>query len=235
MGVLNASLFEATSALHKTSLYSLIGNLMIAMETEVNFEEFGDILSNFWKDLGSGVSERLGSGLSEEMGYLTDRLVQFVRCLIFPQCSFKAKTDVKVKVKFATTETPSMDSLSTSKPERRELTPGAKKFVHLMTMKSFEMAHKSQDKQNLHLFAALIEFFPEEETIKDIIASCHGDISTDQSHSSYFVFNVCLPWLHQSQELKDSDSGQLINVICSFIPLLETSVIDTLLKELCKV
>lgn len=234
MGVLNASLFEATSALHKTSLYSLIGNLMIAMETEANFEEFGDILSNFWKDLGSSVSERLGSGLSVETGYLTDRLVQFVRCLIYPQGSLKAKTDGKVKVKFATAETPSMDSLSTSKPERRELTPGAKKFVHLMTMKSFEMAHKSQDKQNLHLFAALIELFPEEETIKDIIASCHGDVSTDQSHSSYFVFNVCLPWLHQSQELKDSDSGQLINVICSFIPLLETSVIDTLLKELCK-
>ena len=235
MGVLSASLFESSSALHKTPLYSLTGNLITSLESGSDCQECPEVVTNFWRDLGISMSEKLASGLSSQESFLTDRLVQFVKCLIYPQSNLKAKTDVKVKVKFASAEVPSMEQQSISKQDRRELTPGAKSFVHLMTIKSFEMAHKSQNRQNLRLFAALIELFPEEETIKEIISSCHGDISTDQSHSSYFVFNVCLPWLHQSQELNDSDSGHLISVICSFIPLLETSVIDTLLEELCKV
>lgn len=75
MGVFNVLLFEVILVFYKIFLYSLIGNLMIVMEIEVNFEEFGDILFNFWKDFGSSVFERLGSGLFEEMGYFTDRLV----------------------------------------------------------------------------------------------------------------------------------------------------------------
>lgn len=75
MGVFNVLLFEVILVFYKIFLYSLIGNLMIVMEIEVNFEEFGDISFNFWKDFGSGVFERLGLGLFEEMGYFTDRLV----------------------------------------------------------------------------------------------------------------------------------------------------------------
>lgn len=75
MGVFNVLLFEVILVFYKIFLYSLIGNLMIVMEIEVNFEEFGDILFNFWKDFGSSVLERLGLGLFEEMGYFTDRLV----------------------------------------------------------------------------------------------------------------------------------------------------------------
>lgn len=75
MGVFNVLLFEVILVFYKIFLYSLIGNLMIVMEIEVNFEEFGDILFNFWKDFGSGVFERLGLGLFEEMGYFIDRLV----------------------------------------------------------------------------------------------------------------------------------------------------------------
>lgn len=116
------------------------------MEIEVNFEEFGDILFNFWKDFGSSVFERLGLGLFEEMGYFTDRLVQFVRCFIYFQCSFKVKIDVKVKVKFVIIEILSMDFFFISKLERRELIFGVKKFVYLMIMKFFEMVYKSQDK-----------------------------------------------------------------------------------------
>ncbi|XP_056016029.1 E3 ubiquitin-protein ligase listerin-like isoform X2 [Ostrea edulis] len=232
MGVLHASLFESTSALHKTSLYSLVVNLLTSLETGDKTEKYRNTLTKFWRDLGVTVSERLGSGLGSDDRYLTDRLIQFVRCLLYPQSGLKAKSDVKVKVKFA--ENPSVEELSISPEETKELSGEAKEFVHMITIKSFEMAHKHSDKQNLHLFAALIELLPDERTIKDIISNCHGDVSIDQSHSGYFVFNVCLPWLHQSQELEESDAGQLISVICSFIPLLESSVVKTLLEELCK-
>ncbi|XP_062615887.1 E3 ubiquitin-protein ligase listerin-like [Saccostrea cucullata] len=232
MQVVHASLFESTSALHRTPLYSLLGNLLTSLETS---DECTQSVSNFWSELRLCVSDRLGSALSSEERYFTDRLIQFVKCLIFPQSGNKAKTDVKVKVKFAAGDVvPGMEQLSVNQQERRELSRGAKEFVHMMTIKSFEMAHRNHNKENLHLFAALIELLPEEETIKDIIERCHGDVKTDQSHSSYFVFNVCLPWLHQSQALEENDSVQLISVICSFIPLLESSVVDTLLEELCK-
>jgi hypothetical protein len=77
-----------------------------------------------------------------------------------------------------------------NKQERVELTNGMALFVQRLTIHAFQSAHKQWNPPNLQLFAALVELEPSDETIRLVIECCHGDFSSDQSHSNYFVFNV---------------------------------------------
>jgi len=148
------------------------------------------------------------------------------------------KTKVE-KVKFANLSSGDSHSAELPAGDRTVISAGASNFVQRATLKSFNMAHKHDQHTCLHLFAELIELQSSEETVCKVIEMCQGIVPSGQSHSSHFVFRVCIPWLEEvlTSDSEDyaTDPSQLITVICTFLPLLDLESVQTLLEQLCKV
>lgn len=227
LSVVVSSVLENNPTLNTSPLYSMMGYAVGRLDNLGN-ADITSALTTYWSELSEKITEKLSAEVEPESMVVVERVIFLVKCLIFPQTVTKLKSD---KVKFLGDMT--TDISTSQRLERVTLTKGMKTFVQKLTIHAFKNAHKQWNPPNLHLFAALIDLEPAEDTIKLVIECCHGDIVSDQSHSNYFVFNVCLPWLHHEQSEKDpTDLKQLISVICTFMTLLDNSSLAALLKTL---
>lgn len=213
-------------------MYTMMGSLLDSLErTETgNMEK---AVTTFWTELADQIEDKMSeSVLVTQQEQFMQRTTHLVKCLIYPQQAVKIKTE---KVKFMGTLKENSENQALG--DRTILSNGASLFVQRITLKAFKMAHKHWNPANLQLFAQLIELEPAEETIRKVIECCHGNVDSDQSHSSYFVFEVCLPWLSnmQSSTQEGADPKQLLTVICTFLPLLEKESTFSLLQKLCEV
>lgn len=225
-----SSIVENNTALYSSPLYGIMGSAVGKFEKIDNDDVTSAVLC-YWSELSDRIKERLSMEAEDEGMVIVKRVIFLVKCLIFPQTTAKIKSE---KVRFQNEMT--VDDTSQNKQERVELTNGMALFVQRLTIHAFQSAHKQWNPPNLQLFAALVELEPSDETIRLVIECCHGDFSSDQSHSNYFVFNVCLPWLHHAQsEEQSTDLKQLISVICAFIALLDNSSLGALLETLTEV
>ncbi|XP_076078517.1 E3 ubiquitin-protein ligase listerin-like isoform X2 [Mytilus galloprovincialis] len=225
--VVVSSIIEKESELYKSPLYYMMGSALEKLEN-VGTDDVRETLLSYWSELSDKVKERLSEEVQDDSMRVVDRVMLLVKNLVYPQAAEKGKSE-KVK--------PSVDmnsfELSPKDQDRIRLTKGMSTFVQKLAIHGFQNAHKQWNPPSLHLFAALMEIEPAEDTIKLVIESCHGDIETDESHSNYFVFNVCLPWLeHAQSEENAADQKQIISIICTFIALLENSSLTVLLQTL---
>ncbi|XP_021346788.1 E3 ubiquitin-protein ligase listerin-like, partial [Mizuhopecten yessoensis] len=224
--VVQASLLDSKSTLHRSPLYSLIGTAFSSLELSA-----GGITEKFWTELGDSVLERLaGVGVESDLedSRFVERCIHLVTCLVYPKTGIKNKTE---KVRFSLGTEP--DSIETE-GERTSLSTGAANLVQRITLKAFQMARETHSVRCLHLFASLVELNASQNTIQKVIEQCEGCVADQQSHSSYFVFSVCIPWLQEVMSTEGADPRQLLSVICTFMPLLESDSISKLLQQLCQ-
>ncbi|KAJ8315834.1 hypothetical protein KUTeg_007984 [Tegillarca granosa] len=229
--VVQSSLFDTKSILSRSPLYTMMGSLLESLE-QIETGSMDKTVIIFWTELADQIEEKMSeSVLVTQQEQFMQRTTHLVKCLIYPQQAVKLKTE---KVKFMGTVKENSDSQALG--ERTVLSNGAGLFVQRITLKAFKMAHEHWNPANLQLFAQLIELEPAEETIRKVIECCHGNVESNQSHSSYFVFEVCLPWLSnmQSSTQEGADPRQLLTVICTFLPLLEKESTVSLLQKLCE-
>ncbi|XP_052088236.1 E3 ubiquitin-protein ligase listerin-like [Mytilus californianus] len=220
--VVVSSIIEKESELYKSPLYCMMGNALEKLEN-VATDDVRKTLLSYWSELSDKVKERLSEEVQDDSMRVVDRVMLLVKNLVYPQLTEKVKPSVDMN----------LFDLSPKSQDRIKLTKGMSTFVQKLSIHGFQNAHKQWNPPSLHLFAALMEIEPAEDTIKLVIESCHGDIETDKSHSNYFVFNVCLPWLeHAQSEENAADQKQIISIICTFIALLENSSLTVLLQTL---
>lgn len=222
------SLVNSSWTLYRSPLYSLMGSAFASLEVSAS-----GMTNEFWTELANGVIKRLTSGVSSvdtdlEYSKFVERCIHLVSCLVFPKIGNKNKTE---KVKFSMGI--ESDHVATE-GERTPLSTGASQFVQKLTLKAFQIARESHSIHCLHLFASLVELDPSQNTILKVIEDCEGPVDDDQSHASYFVFSVCIPWLQEVMSSGAVDPKQLLSVICTFMPLLESDAIAKLLEQLCQ-
>ncbi|XP_033741541.1 E3 ubiquitin-protein ligase listerin-like [Pecten maximus] len=220
--VVLTSLLDSSSTLHRSPLYSLMGSAFSSLEVSA-----GAVMDEFWTELGNGILERLVSVDIEDSKFV-ERCIHLVRCLVYPKIGNKNKTE-KVKFSFGIEQ----DQIATE-GERTLLSTGAAHLVQRITLKAFRMARETHTVHCLHLFTSLVELDPSQNTIQKVIEECEGHVADQQSHSSYFVFSVCIPWLQEVMSSETADPRQLLSVICTFMPLLESDSITKLLQQLCQ-
>ncbi|KAH3724799.1 E3 ubiquitin-protein ligase listerin-like [Dreissena polymorpha] len=234
--VLEASVLETGSVLYKTPLYSMLGTFLMTVECS-NSTQLQQTTNKFWNDLQASVDQKLS--VIEELpkgDNFDEKLAYFVKCLYFPQADVKQKTG---KVKFETPEdsdiykaTRKIDLLTVK--SKNELSNNCKKFVHHLTIRSFDLAHKHLSQKHLKLFAQLLELDPAEDMVAKVISSCHGDDVAKETTSHYFVFHICIPWLQKVQAGGQmlEDFTHIVRVVCIFLSVLDTDTITQLLERL---
>ena len=210
----------------------MIGKVTTSLESS---EALREATEEFWTNLTEGVVESIEIGDSPTNRGLIDRVVHFVKCLVYPDVTIKSKSEGRVK--FATGKQTAEQQTVQYSGDKEELSSLAKVFVENITLKSFSMAYQKHSPDHLHLFAALIELQPSDVTIQKVIQLCKGEKQGDQSNSSYFVFEICVPWLEESQssEERKFDPEELVAVICTFVALLEREAVTSLLIKLTQV
>ena len=234
---MEASLTEPNASLSRSPLYSMTGAMLANLEKS-DYTPCQVAANAFWTALTDTIVEKM-SAVSEDSDLhsrLIERAVRVVRCLIYPQTVQKQKVE---KVRFSSDiKKTSPDSLPGSVAEKTTLPPGGKQFVQKLTMHAFKQAHEHWSLEHLRMFAELMELDSSEETVKKVIDSCHGDnVQHDEEPSHYFVFHICLPWLKKVQtcEQQGTEIIHLINVICTFLPLLDKSKVLAVLDNLTEV
>ncbi|KAK3098056.1 hypothetical protein FSP39_015648 [Pinctada imbricata] len=226
--VVQSSLVEEKSNLSKTSLYGMMGKLSTSIDMADIMDSY---VGEFWTTLSDDVTVTMETMRDKSGIFFVDRLVHFVKCLVYPDVVVKTKSDTRVK--FSTIGSKVEPSIQYS-GNKVELTQSTKKFVEKLVLKSFGIAYHEKRKEYLHLFASLIELHPSETMLQEVISLCNEEKQSDQSNSSYFVFEICLPWLDQSQSSEENELNpeELISVLITFIPLLEKEDVLSLLIKL---
>ena len=228
---------NTSSGLYRTPLYRMIGNLLTIVETS-DAANLVEVAKTFWAEL----EETLTNQLAEEVepkpkNSCEERVVALFRSL-FGKKNESKKKSIKVMFKSpSASEMPSKVSNLTAKetPETAKLGTAGVDFVHCVTLKSFQMAHQSMSSTHLRIFAQLLELSPDEDIVAKVITSCHGDVETETT-SHYFVFHICIPWLHSVQ--KDGnieDFTHLVKVTCIFLSVLDNESTSQLLDKLYEV
>ena len=253
--MVQASLLEKSSTLYRTPLYGMMGTILTTAESSSS-QTLQQTTKQFWSSIQEIVEQKLTSSEVSPKGVFEDRLVHFVKCLYIPETEIKQKA---VKVKFETpvdvdkTSAPSKSKNQTTK--RNELGAHCKVFIHNVTLKSFDLAHKHFSTSHLRIFSQILELDPAEEVISKVISSCHGDVATETT-SHYFVFEICIPWLRKVQagdvsgkmevggeggkkEAEDGDTseefGHIVKLVCVFLSVLEAESVTQLLATLYEV
>lgn len=224
--VVASSVVEMTSVLNNSPLHGMLGSSLEKMENTEN-DNITSAMINYWSELADRIIERMDSEEEAVTMAIVGRVVTLVRSLVSPPISCKVEEKLG-KMKLSASDE---NSLQKGR-ERNSLTKGMSLFIQRLTLYAFQSAHKHFNAPCLNLFASLMELNPAEDTIKSVIESCHGDVETDQSHSNYFVFNVCLPWL---QKIEADDQKHVISIICTFMAMLDNSSLTALLQTLTEV
>ena len=216
----------------------MLGKLLTGLELT---EQGVQTASVFWTNLTETAENRLFSmeGSSDDF---ENRIVHLVKCLYFPSKESKVKIK-KVGFDMVTgdidekeNEKNNIQTNSLTVTAKAELGSNGNKFVSNLILLTFKLAHKHFSSSHLGMLAELLELNCDDKVIAMVIASCHGDISSDDT-LQYFVFEICMPWLMEIQKRSENseDLIHLINIVCLFVPSLEITSGVTLLNRLYEV
>jgi hypothetical protein len=237
MPLVEASLLEVNSSLFKTPLYTMLGQLLNAIEN-TDDTSMKQASLTFWTHLKSSLEEKLTS--TEEFAKgdnFEDRIVFLVKCLFYPQTEMKQKVG---KVKFqlisdadSPKKVPKFENLAGKKVELAE---NVSNFVQELILTAFELAHKHFSTSHLRIFAQLLEYDSSDKVVAKVIACCHGDVETETT-SHYFVFEICIPWIQKLQETGEigPEFTHLVQIACIFLSVLDQESVKLLLDNLSKV
>ena len=237
MPLVEASLLEADSTLYKSPLYTMLGQLLNAIEN-TDDTSMKQASLTFWTHLKSSLEVKLTATEEFSKGdNFEERIISLVKCLYYPQTEVKQKAG---KVKFqlvSETEShikvPKVDNLTRKKVELAE---NMSNFVQELILTAFELAHKHFSASHLRIFAQLLEYDSSDKVVAKVIACCHGDVETETT-SHYFVFEICIPWIQKLQETGDigPEFTHLVQVACIFLSVLDPDSVKLLLDNLSKV
>lgn len=216
----------------------MVGCLLTAVEMS-DKENSKMSAKTFWAELEETLTTHFFTEVeSPRKDNFEEKIVALFKSLSGQQTETKKKS---AKVMF---DTPADSDLATkvskldikSVPDTLgSLGKNGKDFVHSVTLKSFQMAHQSMSSTHLKIFAELLELIPDKDMVSKEITCDLSDVETETS-SHYFVFHICIPWLHSVQESGNiEDFAHLVKVTCIFLSVLDTESTTQLLYKLYEV
>ncbi|XP_053396155.1 E3 ubiquitin-protein ligase listerin-like [Mercenaria mercenaria] len=236
MPVVEASLLEKDSTLYKSPLYTMLGQLLNAVENADN-SAMKQASLKFWTHLKNSLEVKLTSTEELEKGdNFDERIVFLVKCLFYPQTEVKQKVGkVKFQVISETDTRSKIPKVEVSAGTKVELAEHASNFVQDLILTAFELAHKHFSASHLRIFAQLLEFDSSDKVVAKVIACCHGDVETETT-SHYFVFEICIPWIQKLQETGEigPEFTHLVHVVCIFLSVLDEESVKLLLDNMSK-
>ena len=172
--LVESSLLEDSSQLHKTPLYSMVSQLLGPAHKCDTIPGAAE----FWNHLAGTMLEALdiptGSGTlapaeQKHREMLNEKLLAFVRALYYPDLEPKQKSG---KVTFKTEEDidKSLNELTlTNMSEKVNLGQHTAGFVHKLIQHTFNSAHNNKSSSSLQLLSALLDINSDDNTVSSMV------------------------------------------------------------------